>query len=97
MAFPLFDLPAEAVELVLGSVDGREDKRALRLVCKRSRAAVDSRVVAVRYQFYLGTVGEQLPALVRAPWKLQRLFLNDITLGDAGGSALARPPGAISW
>ena len=43
MAFPLFDLPAEAVDLVLGSVDDLEDKRALRLVCKRSRASVDSR------------------------------------------------------
>ena len=36
-AVPLFDLPADAVELVLGYVD---DKRALRLVCKRTRASV---------------------------------------------------------
>ena len=47
MAFPLFALPPEAVELVLGSVGDPEDKRALRLVCKRSCASVDSRVVAV--------------------------------------------------
>ena len=46
-AFPLFDLPDEAVELVLGLVDHRVDKRALHLVCKRTRASVDSRVVAV--------------------------------------------------
>lgn len=34
--FPLFNLPAEAVELVHGLVSDLEDKRALRLVCKRS-------------------------------------------------------------
>lgn len=45
--FPLFALPDEAVELVLGFVSDREDKRALRLTCKRSRAFVDGRVVAV--------------------------------------------------
>ena len=45
MAFPLFDLPDGAVQLVLDP----KDKRALRLVCKRSRAGVDRRVVAVKY------------------------------------------------
>ena len=47
MVFPLFDLPAEVVELVLGCVDGPEEKRALRLVCKRSCTSVDSRVVSI--------------------------------------------------
>ena len=32
---------------MLGCVDDPEDQRALRLVCKRCRASVDSRVVAV--------------------------------------------------
>ena len=82
MPFPLFDLPAEAVDLVLSCVDDPKDERALRLVCKRSRAAVDSRVVAVRYR-----VGAQLPALVRAPWQLQVLSLSR-WVGDAGAAAL---------
>ena len=46
--FPLFDLPDEAVERVLSSVDGLEDTRSARLVCKRARAIVDSRVEAVK-------------------------------------------------
>ena len=96
-AFPLFNLPAEAVELVLGCVDGLEDKRALRLVCKRTRASVDSRVVAVeggRWFQDEEPMGElQLSALVRAPWKLQRLDLSGRELGDAGAASLA----AAAW
>ena len=84
MAFPLFDLPAEAVELVLGCVDGLQDKRALRLVCKRTRAAVDSRVVAVRG----GHSGAQLSALVQAPWQLQCLYLTGRTLVPADATTL---------
>ena len=85
MAFPLFDLPAEAVELVLDSVDDLEDKRALRLVCKRTRAVVDSRVVAV----WGGYFESRLSALVRAPWQLQRLDLTTKRIGAAGAAALA--------
>ena len=88
MAFPLFDLPDEAVELVLGSVRDLEDKRALRLVCKRSRASVDSRVVLVSTQIEAG--GDQpLDALVRAPWNLRHLDLSGRDLGDAGAATLA--------
>ena len=93
--FPLFDLPDEAVELVLGCVDGREDKRALRLVCKRTCASVDSRVVAVEEtRWPVEPLGErQLSALVRAPRQLQRLDLTGRMLGDAGAAALA----AAAW
>ena len=73
---PLFDLPDAAVELVLGFVDGLEDKRALRLVCKRSRASVDGRVEAVENEDNVESEQLQLAALVQAPWKLQRLDLN---------------------
>ena len=102
IVFPLFDLPPQAVELVLASVDDLEDKRALRLVCKRSRASVDSRVVAVKdsrqypiyiwrpYTYMEAPVGErQLSALVRAPWQLQRLELSRRLLGDTGAASLA--------
>ena len=77
-------------------VNHREDKRALRLVCKRTRASVDSRVVGVRggYRLYppepLGEL--QLSALVRAPWQLQRLYLSNIKLGDADAAVLAAAP-----
>ena len=94
-AFPLFDLPAEAVKLVLGLVDRREDTRALRLVCKRTRASVDSRVVAVRDERWppqpLGE--QQLSALVRAPWQLQWLDLSGRMLGPEDAAALA----AAAW
>ena len=76
MVFPLFDLPPEAVELVLGAVKGLEDKRALRLVCKRSRAELDSRVTAVKIGFLQPVGKQQLAALVRAPWQLQRVDLS---------------------
>ena len=46
MASPLLDLPDEALDLVLGLVSGREDKRALRLVCKRTCATVDRKIVS---------------------------------------------------
>ena len=88
MAFPLFDLPAEAVDLVLGSVDDLEDKRALRLVCKRSRASVDSRVVAVNKC----APSAQLSALVQAPWQLQRLDLSARYLGPACAASLEAAP-----
>ena len=100
MPFPLFDLPAEAVELVLGSVDDLEAKRALRLVCKRSRASVDSRVVAVKDGSCLTEPGggqQLVSALVQAPWQLQVLHLTEAKLGDAGAAALAvaRWPGLL--
>ena len=47
MSRHIVSLPPHRSPTTLGFVDGREDKRALRLVCKRSRASVDSRVVAV--------------------------------------------------
>ena len=90
-AFTLFDLPDEAVELVLGAVDDLEDKRALRLVCKRTCASVDSRVVAVfstsgnlldNYGNPLDNYGNPLVKsgwlqdLVRAPWQFQTLDLS---------------------
>ena len=94
-AFPLFDLPDEAVELVLSLVGDPEDKRALRLVCKRSRASVDSRVVAVLY-WALKPGAEDEPededdlgALVRAPWLLQDLKFICSSLFDAGAASLA--------
>ena len=74
---------------MLGFVDGLEDKRALRLVCKRSCAFVDSRVVAVMDGRACGypIKKKQLPTLVRAPWQLQRLELGRRRLGDAGAAA----------
>ena len=88
--FPLFDLPAEAVELVLGCVESMEDKRALRLVCKRTRASVDSRVVAVKDGIHGEPLSKlQLNALVQAPWQLRLLDLSHRKLGDAGAAALA--------
>ena len=87
-ASPLFDLPDEAVELVLSLVDSREEKRALRLVCKRTCASVDSRVVAVDgSRLSVVPVCElQLSALIRAPWQLLRLDLSNRKLGPAGAS-----------
>ena len=92
--FPLFDLPPEAVELVHGFVDGPEDKRALRLVCKRSRALLDRHVVAVDY-FYSpqywsrDSIRSELPTLVKAPWQLLRLDLHSCGLKDPGAASLA--------
>ena len=78
MPFPLFDLPPEAVELVLRCVDGLEDKRALRLTCKRTCASVDSRVTAVSPRLTRGNSRNLalVPQLVGAPWHLQRLDLD---------------------
>ena len=101
-AFPLFGLPEEAVELVLGFVHDREDKRALRLVCKRGRASVDSRVVAVNEGRGFGgePVDErQLFALVRTgpPSRSCRL------VGTAWATRARRPwrqrtgPPSRSW
>ena len=84
------------MELVLGCVKGPKDKRALRLVCKRTRASVDSRVVTVvDGRWPAEPLGERqlLSALVRAPWQLQRLDLNSRKLGEAGAAALA----AAAW
>ena len=67
-----------------GSVDGLEDKRALRLVCKRSCDFVDSRVVAVRDSdddISRGLSEQYVSALVRAPWQLHTLDLS--YTGDA--------------
>ena len=110
--FPLFELPPETVDLVLGSVGGLEEKRALRLVCKRIRAGVDSRVVVVirRYPPVPGAK-QQLSALLRAPWGLRRPHLGYIGLLPLGvaplqeldlsrdtlGSAAAAALAAASW
>ena len=73
MAFPLFDLPPEAVELVVSFVICKEDKAALRLVCKRSRDIVDGGVVAIKKHPVTASDLATLGTLVRAPWKLLRL------------------------
>ena len=86
--FPLLDLPDTAVERVLGSMSGSEDRRALRLAFKRGRAAVDRGVVAVR-RVGEGLSQAQLSALVGAPWRLQRLELLVCKLGAEGAAALA--------
>ena len=72
------------MELVLGSVDDPGDWPALRLACKRGRASVDGRVVAVRGgRSMTKSVGKQeLEALVRPPWQLQRLDLSGRQLGS---------------
>ena len=96
MASPLFDLPDEAVELVHASVGDLEDRRALRLVCRRSRACVDRRVVAVTR--LNGSDDEeldesQLAALVQAPWRLLRLVLDRAFLPPGGAATLV----AADW
>ena len=91
MAFPLFDLPAEAVEQIIGCVDSRDDKRALRLVSKRSRSIVDSRVVSVKLDtrefLDQGLDQARLSSLVGAPWHLRTLHLH--SLDDTGAAMLA--------
>lgn len=65
-AFPLFDLPAKAVELVHGFVTRREDRRALRLTCKESRALVDRDIVAVKKRYLGFSVEEEYGPLMFA-------------------------------
>ena len=90
MAFPLFSLPSEAAELVHDFVGDLEDKRALRLVCKRSRALVDRRVVAVKAE---GGARQGLwKALLAAPWRLLRLDLAGGCLTASAAKALAAAP-----
>ena len=93
--FPLFDLPEEAVELVHGSVGDLEDRRALRLVCKRSRALVDRRVVAAtRRRTRAAPLDHSLLlTLTGAPWRLQKLDLAGCGIDAAGAAALA----AATW
>ena len=82
MAFPLFDLPAEAVERVLALVAELEDRRALRLVCKRTRAAVDGAVVGVVRVFPAGVQHLGAPhmlALAKAPWHLVSLCFGQVS------------------
>ena len=95
MVFPLFDLPPEAVELVLGFVEDLEDKRALRLAGKRSRAVVDAAVVAVKREGGDDEALDQthLSALVGAPWRLLKLELRRLRISAAGAAALA----AADW
>ena len=92
--FPLFDLPPEAVELVLLAVRGREERRALRLVCKRSRDIVDSGIVAVMRaeadeEEEAGVELHEILALAGAPWKLQRLEVASCDVSAAHAVALA--------
>ena len=83
MAFALLDLPLEVLRLVYGFVDGGEDRRALRLVCKQSCALVDNAVVAVTsalavdsaHTGVLGLDHARLSALAHAPWHLAKLDL----------------------
>ena len=84
MAFPLFDLPDEAVELVHRCVRGPKDRRALRLVCKRSCAMVDDTILKVSQDdSEEGRKGAALSALVRARWRnLQKLYIYS---SDAAG------------
>ena len=87
-AFPLFDLPPEAVELVLGFVSDLESKRQLRLACKRCRAIVDRGVVKVG-RVSESVSGAQLVTLTRAPWSLRVLHLAECGLGPGAAASLA--------
>ena len=86
------------MELVLGFVDGLEDKRTLRLVCKRSRSSVDSRVVAVDkgnvsvYREEERDTVDELSALVRAVADAESARQNARRhgRGSPSGSPLAR-------
>ena len=89
MTFPLFDLPPTAVELVLGSVSGLEDKCALRLVSKRCCGIVDRAVVAVNH----GSTQLQLSTLTGASWRLLRLKLGYCGLDASAAATLA----AADW
>ena len=88
MGFPLFDLPGAAVELILGSLDEREDRRTLRLVCKRSCDSVDRSVVAVK-AYATALSPAQLATLAGAPWSLLRLEVSSAQLDAPATAVLA--------
>ena len=90
--FPLLDLPLETVELALGSVLGLEDRRALRLACKKSRAIIDRSVTKVE-RASKHVSGRELSTPLRAPWRLQTLHLTGGGLGPVAAAALA----AAAW
>ena len=79
---------------MLGFVGGLEEKRALRLACKRSRDWVDGRVVTVAGNTMLPAepvvTAKLFLALARAPWNPQRLDLCGIGLNDTGAASLAK-------
>ena len=93
--FPLLDLPAVAVDLVHASVEAEEDKKALRLVSRRSRALVDRGVVALAYPRPPEALLEMLHTLVGAPWhNLQSLDLSR-SRGEVGSTGAALLASAV--
>lgn len=88
--FPLFELPSEAVELVLHSVKVLEEKRALRLVCKRTCAYLDRRVHVISIERPPWKMDEvQMSALATAPWNLKDLNLSLAHIGAIVASTMA--------
>ena len=94
--FPLFDLPAEAVERVHASVRGLEERRALRLVCRQSGALVDgsiSSASATARRDDPPLAEARLLTLTQSPWRLLRLELGGCGIDAAGAATLA----AAAW
>ena len=97
--FSLLELPQEVLDAVVALVEGRQDRRALRLASPRTRAVVDAAVSAVVHPkppgappggaHYAVELPAPVPVLCAAPWSLHRLVLTHLklTLGDV--SALA--------
>ena len=86
--FPLLELPQEVVEGVYALVTGGEERRALRLVSRRSKALVDGRVSAVVLPtgvpgFHYRLELPPLAVLCAAPWSLRKLDLHELPLSLA--------------
>ena len=91
MAFPLFDLPSEAVELVVGfAKEDQETRRSLRLTSKQCRALADLGVTAI--QITQDGPGDQLRYLYTAPWQLQSLDITAYVEVDVTALAAANWP-----
>ena len=92
MAFPLMDLPPEAVERVYASVATKRDRNSLRLVSKRSCALVDRGVTAVRRYSLVGAgFWHASVALGSLPWRhLRTLELPDCGFSGSWAESLVR-------
>ena len=78
------------------SVHGLEERRALRLVCRQSRALVDGRIssASAKAGWADPPLAEaRLLTLTQSPWRLLRLELGGCGIDAAGAAALA----AAAW
>lgn len=93
MEFPLFDLPAEALERVLGFVSSKADRKALRLTCQRSRTLVDSSLPAGKRAYAALLARCSPPAPGRSAPEVEKALMSFALDGNAASVTTGRLDG----